>query len=126
MKTRASRKDRIHERDGQRAALFPALSEGSKEKRAVSILLACMEQVPELTKSLLQAQSAPLHLAPTDCFRRDMFQGCDWTRAHTVLGERDQAEGTEGVSEPEEVEPPLAQCLSSHVQASHEFMGAQP
>ena len=27
---------------------FPALSEGSREKRAVSILLACMEQVPEL------------------------------------------------------------------------------
>ena len=46
--------------DGQRAALFPALSEGSKEKRAVSILLACMEQVPELTKSLLQGQGAPL------------------------------------------------------------------
>ena len=45
---------------GQRAALFPALSEGSKEKRAVSILLACMEQVPELAKSLLQGQGAPL------------------------------------------------------------------
>lgn len=45
---------------GQRAALFPALSEGSKEKRAVSILLACMEQVPELTRSLLQGQGAPL------------------------------------------------------------------
>ena len=45
---------------GQRAALFPALSEGSKEKRAVSILLACMEQVPELSRSLLQGQGAPL------------------------------------------------------------------
>ncbi len=48
------------EQNGQRAALFPALSEGSKEKRAVSILLACMEQVPELTRSLLQGQGAPL------------------------------------------------------------------
>lgn len=44
---------------GQRAALFPALSEGSKEKRAVSILLACMEQVPELARSLLQGQGVP-------------------------------------------------------------------
>ena len=41
---------------GHRAALFPALSEGSKEKRAVSILLACMEQVPELADSLLRGQ----------------------------------------------------------------------
>lgn len=53
-------KDGIQEHSGQRAALFPALSEGSKEKRAVSILLACMEQVPELAKSLLHAQGAPL------------------------------------------------------------------
>ena len=60
MKTRTPQKDGIHEPEGQRAALFPALSEGSKEKRAVSILLACMEQVPELAKSLLQAQGAPL------------------------------------------------------------------
>ena len=45
---------------GQRAALFPALSEGSREKRAVSILLACMEQVPELARSLLQGQGVPL------------------------------------------------------------------
>ena len=44
---------------GQRAALFPALSEGSREKRAVSILLACMEQVPELARSLLWGQGAP-------------------------------------------------------------------
>ena len=44
---------------GQRAALFPALSEGSREKRAVSILLACMEQVPELARSLLRGQGAP-------------------------------------------------------------------
>ena len=49
-----------HDSRGQRAALFPALSEGSKEKRAVSILLACMEQVPELARSLLQGQGAPL------------------------------------------------------------------
>ncbi len=42
-----------------RAALFPVLSEGSKEKRAVSILLACMEQVPELARTLLQGQGAP-------------------------------------------------------------------
>ena len=40
--------------------MFPALSEGSKEKRAVSILLACMEQVPELTKTLLPGQGVPL------------------------------------------------------------------
>ena len=32
-----------HKEQGSRAALFPALSEGSREKRAVSILLACME-----------------------------------------------------------------------------------
>lgn len=44
---------------GQRAALFPALSEGSREKRAVSILLACMEQVPELARSLLRGQGVP-------------------------------------------------------------------
>ncbi len=60
MKTRKAAKDSGDEPKGQRAALFPALSEGSKEKRAVSILLACMEQVPELTRSLLQAQGAPL------------------------------------------------------------------
>ena len=56
----AADKDSSQGESGQRAALFPALSEGSKEKRAVSILLACVEQVPELTKSLLQAQGAPL------------------------------------------------------------------
>ena len=55
-----SAEDGIGEINGLRAALFPALSEGSKEKRAVSILLACMEQVPEFAKSLLQGQGAPL------------------------------------------------------------------
>lgn len=49
-----------HKEQGSRAALFPALSEGSREKRAVSILLACMEQVPELTETLLRGQGAPL------------------------------------------------------------------
>ena len=60
VKTRTLEKDGFQEPSGQRAALFPALSEGSKEKRAVSILLACMEQVPELAKALLQGQGAPL------------------------------------------------------------------
>ena len=60
MRTRTADKENSQGESGQRAALFPALSEGSKEKRAVSILLACMEQVPELSKSLLQAQGAPL------------------------------------------------------------------
>ena len=60
MKTTTPKNDGMGEPKGQRAALFPALSEGSKEKRAVSILLACMEQVPELTQSLLQGQGAPL------------------------------------------------------------------
>ena len=60
MTPRTSAKDGIPGATGQRAALFPALSEGSKEKRAVSILLACMEQVPELTKTLLQGQGVPL------------------------------------------------------------------
>ena len=59
MKTRTSDRDENRDRSGQRAALFPALSEGSKEKRAVSILLACMEQVPELARSLLQGQGVP-------------------------------------------------------------------
>jgi hypothetical protein len=54
--TRTSDRDENGDPSGQRAALFPALSEGSKEKRAVSILLACMEQVPELARSLLQGQ----------------------------------------------------------------------
>lgn len=56
MKTRTSDKSENGDPGGNRAALFPALSEGSKEKRAVSILLACMEQVPELARSLLQGQ----------------------------------------------------------------------
>ena len=60
MKATTPKNDGMGEPKGQRAALFPALSEGSKEKRAVSILLACMEQVPELTQSLLQGQGAPL------------------------------------------------------------------
>ena len=60
MTPRTSAKDDIQGASGQRAALFPALSEGSKEKRAVSILLACMEQVPELARTLLQGQGAPL------------------------------------------------------------------
>ena len=60
MTPRTLAKDGIQGISGQRAALFPALSEGSKEKRAVSILLACMEQVPELTRTLLQGQGAPL------------------------------------------------------------------
>ena len=60
MKTSTPEKDGSRESRGQRAALFPALSEGSKEKRAVSILLACMEQVPELARSLLRGQGAPL------------------------------------------------------------------
>ena len=60
MTTSTSKKNVISEAMGRRAALFPALSEGSKEKRAVSILLACMEQVPELARSLLQGQGTPL------------------------------------------------------------------
>ena len=60
MKRSTPEKDGVNEPSGQRAALFPALSEGSKEKRAVSILLACMEQVPEIAKSLLQGQGASL------------------------------------------------------------------
>ena len=60
MKTSIAEKDGIEGSSGHRAALFPALSEGSKEKRAVSILLACMEQVPELAQSLLHGQGAPL------------------------------------------------------------------
>ena len=60
MKNSAPEKGGIRESSGQRAALFPVLSEGSKEKRAVSILLACMEQVPELAKALLQGHGAPL------------------------------------------------------------------
>ena len=59
MKTRTSDTGENRDPSGQRAALFPALSEGSKEKRAVSILLACMEQVPELARSLLQGQGVP-------------------------------------------------------------------
>ena len=60
VKARGSEKNENGEPQGQRAALFPALSEGSREKRAVSILLACMEQVPELATSLLRGQGAPL------------------------------------------------------------------
>ena len=59
MRASGSTKDTDAKVAGQRAALFPALSEGSREKRAVSILLACMEQVPELARSLLQGQGAP-------------------------------------------------------------------
>ena len=59
MKTKTSDRGENRDPSGQRAALFPALSEGSKEKRAVSILLACMEQVPELARSLLQGQGVP-------------------------------------------------------------------
>ena len=56
MKTRTSDRGENGDSSGHRAALFPALSEGSKEKRAVSILLACMEQVPEFARSLLHGQ----------------------------------------------------------------------
>ena len=59
MKKKTSDRGENRDPSGQRAALFPALSEGSKEKRAVSILLACMEQVPELARSLLQGQGVP-------------------------------------------------------------------
>ena len=60
MKNSAPGKDGIREPSGQRAALLPVLSEGSKEKRVVSVLLACMEQVPEFAKALLQGHGAPL------------------------------------------------------------------
>ena len=59
MKARGTEKNENGMPKGQRAALFPALSEGSREKRAVSILLACMEQVPELARGLLRGQGAP-------------------------------------------------------------------
>ena len=59
MRGSGSTKDADAKALGQRAALFPALSEGSREKRAVSILLACMEQVPELARNLLRGQGAP-------------------------------------------------------------------
>ena len=75
MRTRRADKDSAQDVSGQRAALFPALSEGSKEKRAVSILLACMEQVPELARSLLQGQGAPLG-------KRSRLQA--WTEAGPV------------------------------------------
>ena len=60
MKKNISGKGEYGEPNGHRAVLFPALSEGSREKRAVSILLACMELVPELPRNLLQGQGAPL------------------------------------------------------------------
>ena len=66
-----------HEEQGSRAALFPALSEGSREKRAVSILLACMEQVPELTETLLRGQGAPLG-------KRSKIQA--WTEVGSIGG----------------------------------------
>ena len=66
-----------HKEQGSRAALFPALSEGSREKRAVSILLACMEQVPELTETLLWGQGAPLG-------KRSKIQA--WTEVGSIGG----------------------------------------
>ena len=75
MKPNTVEKAGSHESIGQRAALFPALSEGSKEKRAVSILLACMEQVPELAMSLLQGQGVPFG-------KRSRLQA--WTEAGPV------------------------------------------
>ena len=68
-----------HKEQGSRAALFPALSEGSREKRAVSILLACMEQVPELTETLLRGQGAPLG-------KRSKIQA--WTEVGSIGGKR--------------------------------------
>ena len=56
------------ETTGQRAALFPVLSESSKEKRAVSILLACVEQVPELAKTLLE-EGEGLNIGPRTTIR---------------------------------------------------------
>ncbi len=38
---------------GERARLFPVLSENSKEGRALSILLACLQHVPEFGKAIL-------------------------------------------------------------------------
>ena len=75
MKASRSGKDASDAPWGQRAALFPALSEGSREKRAVSILLACMEQAPELADSLLRGQGAPLG-------RRSRLQA--WTEAGPI------------------------------------------
>ena len=46
------------EDDGQPAALFP-LKE-SNERQAVSILLACVERVPELAKTLLEGQGVKI------------------------------------------------------------------
>ena len=66
-----------HKEQGSRAALFPALSEGSREKRAVSILLACMEQVPKLTETLLRGQGAPLG-------KRSKIQA--WTEVGSIGG----------------------------------------
>ena len=66
-----------HNEQGSRAALFPALSEGSREKRAVSILLACMEQVSELTETLLWGQGAPLG-------KRSKIQA--WTEVGSIGG----------------------------------------
>ena len=75
MKASRSAKDASEAPWGQRAALFPALSEGSREKRAVSILLACMEQAPELADSLLRGQGATLG-------RRSRLQA--WTEAGPI------------------------------------------
>ena len=84
MNTRIAEKKNTQAPNGQRAALFPALSEGSKEKRAVSILLACMEQVPELASGLLHGQGAPLG-------KRSTLQA--WTEAGPV--------GTKGSDRPD-------------------------
>ena len=37
---------------GEPARLFPILSESSKEGRALSILLACVERIPEFANEL--------------------------------------------------------------------------
>ena len=92
-----------HEDQGSRAALFPALSEGSREKRAVSILLACMEQVPKLTETLLQGQGAPLG-------KRSKIQA--WTEVGSI--------GEKGATRPDgkiKIQTPRSQQWTALVEA---------
>ncbi|WP_156013128.1 hypothetical protein [Thioalkalivibrio sp. HK1] len=61
---------------GQRARLFPVLSESRREERATSILLAVFTAVPDFARAVLADAGAPIgKKAVLDCFTEVAFKG---------------------------------------------------
>ena len=72
--------------DGERARLFPVLSEGSKEGRAASIFLACLQAVPTFADTILGPIGRPIgKRSSVKCWTEVVFKSDDQIRPDGLL-----------------------------------------